>query len=186
MHDNDLYNERVSSDKTEAFFVFLTLVFFALFIWRRMAGGLNKLAVVFLGLSGLFLFYALNYRTLTIRLTARSLKLKFGLFTWKVPLDNIAACRRDDLPFLPRLGGAGIHFMLVRQRYRASFNFLEHPRVVIAFKRKVGPVQELSFSTRRPDELLGLIQEAVSASSDVELVIPPEFGERPLKTQPVS
>ncbi len=60
--------------------------------------------------------------------------------------------------------------MTIRRRYRASFNFLEYPRVVIAFKRKVGPVQDISFSTRRPDELLPLIQEAaarlVPTSSD--------------------
>jgi len=61
------------------------------------------------------------------------------------------------------MGGAGIHFMMIRKRYRASFNFLEYPRVVIALKRKVGPVQDISFSTRRPDDVLRLIREAVSA-----------------------
>mgnify|MGYP000900013350 CR=1 FL=1 len=34
--------------------------------------------------------------------------------------------------FFLRYGGAGIHFMSIRGRYRASFNFLEYPRVVIA------------------------------------------------------
>jgi hypothetical protein len=55
--------------------------------------------------------------------------------------------------------------MLIRKRYRASFNFLEHPRVVIALKRKVGPVRDISFSTRRPDDVLRLIQEVISANS---------------------
>jgi hypothetical protein len=62
-----------------------------------------------------------------------------------------------------KMGGAGIHFMFIRKRYRASFNFLEYPRVVIAFKRKAGPVQDISFSTRRPDDLIRLIQAAASA-----------------------
>lgn len=61
------------------------------------------------------------------------------------------------------MGGAGIHFMTIRARYRASFNFLEYPRVVVAFKKKVGLVRDISFSTRRPDEVLRLIQEAASA-----------------------
>jgi hypothetical protein len=61
-----------------------------------------------------------------------------------------------------RMGGAGIHFMIIRKRYRASFNFLEHPRVVIALKRNAGLVRDISFSTRRPDDLLRLIKEAVS------------------------
>jgi len=63
---------------------------------------------------------------------------------------------------LMRMGGAGIHFMMIRKRYRASFNFLEYPRVVLAFQREVGPVQDISFSTRRPDDVLRLIQAAVS------------------------
>lgn len=62
-----------------------------------------------------------------------------------------------------RMGGAGIHFMSIRKRYRASFNFLEYPRVVIAFKRKVGPVQDISFSTRQPEKVIRLIQEAAIA-----------------------
>jgi hypothetical protein len=61
-----------------------------------------------------------------------------------------------------KYGGAGIHFMLVRTRYRVSFNFLEHPRVVIALRRRAGPVRDVSFSTRRPDELMQLLQSAVS------------------------
>jgi hypothetical protein len=55
--------------------------------------------------------------------------------------------------------------MFIRKRYRASFNFLEFPRVVIAFKRKVGPVRDISFSTRHPDELLRIIQDVVSANT---------------------
>jgi hypothetical protein len=55
--------------------------------------------------------------------------------------------------------------MLIRGRYRASFNFLEYPRVVIAFKRKVGPVKDISFSTRRPEELIKLIEDSIQGAS---------------------
>lgn len=157
-----IYNERVTSRKTEVLFVVLTILFLVLSIWRLIAGGLELLAVVFLFLFAFFLFYSVNYRTLIIQLTPGSLKLRFGIFTWTVPLDNIEACRLDHIPVLMRMGGAGIHFMLIRRRYRASFNFLEHPRVVIAFKRRVGPVRDISFSTRRPDDVVRLIQEAAS------------------------
>jgi Ca2+/Na+ antiporter len=158
-----IYTERVSSNKTEALFLTLTILFLSLFMWRLNAGSLDVLAVVFLCLFGCFLFYSVNYRTLTIRLDSQSLKLKFGIFTWIVLLDNIEACSIDEIPLLLRMGGAGIHFMSIRKRYRVSFNFLEHPRVVIAFKRKVGPVRDISFSTRRPDDVLRLIREAVAA-----------------------
>ena len=165
MTDELIYNERVSSNRTEALFLGLTFLFFLLLIWRVKAGSLDVLTAVFLCLFGLFLFYSMNYRTLVIRLTSESLKLTFGIFTWIVPLDNVDECRLDEIPVVMRLGGAGIHFMSIRYRYRASFNFLEHPRVVVAFKRKKGPVQDISFSTRRPDEVLRLIQSAVIAKS---------------------
>jgi len=162
--DDLLYTERVSSKRTETLFVALTLLFFTPLIWHVSAGRLDILTVVFFCLFAVFLFYSLNYRTLIIRLTSNSLKLTFGIISWNVPLDNIEECCLDELPVLKRLGGAGIHFMTIRKRYRASFNFLEHPRVAIAFKKKVGPVRDISFSTRRPDELRRLIQEAVSAN----------------------
>jgi hypothetical protein len=62
-----------------------------------------------------------------------------------------------------RLGGAGILFMFVRKRYRASFNFLEYPRVVIALRKKAGPVQDISFSTRRPEDVIRRIHEAIAS-----------------------
>ena len=162
-NDDLIYDERVTSKRTEVLFLALTILFFMLLIWRVTAGSLDILAAVFFCLFGLFLFYSVNYRTLIILLTAESLKLTFGIFTWTVLLDNVEECRLDDIPVLMRMGGAGIHFMRIRKRYRASFNFLEHPRVVIAFKRKVRLVRDISFSTRRPDDVLRLIQEAVSA-----------------------
>lgn len=163
MTDDLIFHERISSNRTEALFLALTLLFLLLFLWRVTAGSLDLLTVIFLCSFGLFFFYSVNYRTLLIRLTAESLNLTFGLFTWKVPLDNVEECHLDSLPLLMRYSGAGIHFMFIRHRYRASFNFLEYPRVVIAFKRKAGPVRDISFSTRRPDDVLRLVQEAVSA-----------------------
>jgi hypothetical protein len=61
-----------------------------------------------------------------------------------------------------KYGGAGIHFMFVHKRYRASFNFLEHPRVVIGLKRKAGLVKDISFSTCQPNELIRLVQGSIS------------------------
>jgi hypothetical protein len=164
MNDDILYNEKVTSNKTEAFFLALTITFLLLFIWRVTVSSLDILAAVFLIFFSLFLFYSVNYRTLGIRLTSESLKLTFGIFTWRVPLENVEECHLDEIPLLMRMGGAGIHFMNIHKRYRASFNFLEYPRVVIAFKRKAGPVRDISFSTRRPDDFLRLIQETVSVN----------------------
>ena len=157
MAEQLIYSERVSSKWTEALFVALMLFFFGLFAWRLDSGRVGLLAVVFLGLGLVFAFYTLNYRTLVISLTPSAFRLTFGIFAWRVPLDNIAGCSRDEIPGLVRYGGAGIHFMVFRKRYRVSFNFLEHPRLVIALKRKVGLVRDVSFTTRQPEELIRLL-----------------------------
>lgn len=167
MNDDLLYHERVTSNRTEALFLALTILFFLLLVWRVSADGLDVLAAVFFFFFVFFLFYSVNYRTLIIRLTSESLKLTFGIFTWTVALDNIEECHLDDIPILMRMGGAGIHFMFIRKRYRALFNFLEYPRVAITFKRKEGLVRDISFSTGLPDDVLRLIQEAVSANRAV-------------------
>ncbi|TFH34606.1 MAG: hypothetical protein E4G99_09145 [Anaerolineales bacterium] len=165
MTDNLIYEERVSSNWTEALFAGFTILFSILAIWCLRAGSPDLLISAFFFLFVIFFFYAVNYRTLHIRITPEYLKLKFGIFTWTLPLDNVGECRLDDLPILLRYGGAGIHFMFIRNRYRASFNFLEHPRVVIALKRKIGIVRDISFSTRRPDDVIRLLQYSVSGQS---------------------
>jgi len=165
MSDTVIYSEKVTSKKTEFLFVALTLLFFILLIWRVMVSSLDILAGVFLFLFFFFLFYSSNYRTLIIRLTSEFLRLSFGIFTWTIPLNNIGGCQLDDdLPVLMKYGGAGIHFMVVRNRYRASFNFLEHSRLVIRLKRKAGLVKDISFSTCYPNELIQLIQAALSTN----------------------
>jgi hypothetical protein len=165
MADDPVYEERLSSNWTEALFAGLTLLFLMLLIWRIGAGSQDILSASLLILFLVFLFYSVNYRTLIIRLTPRSLNLRFGVFAWRIPLSNTGECGRDSLPRLMWYGGAGIHFMLIRKRYRASFNFLEHPRVVIALRRKVGPVQDVSFSTRHPDQVIQLLRDAVASPS---------------------
>jgi hypothetical protein len=130
-----------------------------LFLWRVIAGCVDFFASIFLIFFFVFLFYSLNYRTLVIHLTSESLKLSFGIFTWTILLSNIAKIQPDDnLPLLMKYGGAGIHFMFVRKRYRASFNFLEYPRVVIELKKKAGLVEDVSFSTCQPNEIMRLIE----------------------------
>lgn len=158
-----IYYEKVTSRRTTLFFATLSILLLVFSAWRVVSGRLDTLAVILLLFALVFLFYTINYRTLIIHLAAGALKLTFGIFTWEIPLENISRCQPDEgLPFLMEYGGAGIHFMFVRKRYRASFNFLEHPRVVVELRKKVGPVRDISFSTRRPEELVRQVREAVS------------------------
>lgn len=160
-----LHEEKISSRRTELLFLILTVLFFGLFLWRAAAIRFDFPAGLFLFLSFLFLFYSLNYRRLSIQLSSEHLQLTFGIFTWRIPLGNIAGCGIDEIPPFMRFGGAGIHFMFIRGRYRASFNFLEFPRVVITLRRQVGPVRDVSFSTRQPEELIRRILGAIATTA---------------------
>lgn len=123
-----IYLEKVQSNKTEAIRLTLMVLFLLLSVWRFYIAGLDLLWDVFTVLFVLFLFYALNYRTLLIRLCSGTLILGFGIFTWRVPLDNKESCELDELPALMRLGGAGIHLMLIRKRYRHHSTSWSIPR----------------------------------------------------------
>lgn len=153
-----LHTEKVTSIWTELLFLALSALFLALWILRVARRGFDGWAIVFLILFGIFIFYSFNYRVPIIRITTSALILTFGIFRWIIPLDNIARAHLDELPALLKYGGAGIHFMTVNKRYRASFNLLEHPRVVIELAQKKGPVRDISFSTCQPDKTLSLLQ----------------------------
>ena len=123
------------------------------------------MTAILLVLFAIFCFYTLNYRSLIIRLWPQALELRFGIFRWAVPLNQVASYRLDEIPALMRLGGAGIHFMFIQKRYRASWNFLEYPRLVITFKERQGLVRDLSFSTSRPEDLLKLLEATVEMAN---------------------
>jgi hypothetical protein len=159
--DEKAYNEKLSSTKTGALFILLALVFLALFAWRWPSNGWDGWAITFLCILTFFLFYVINYRTLKIYITSESLRLTFGIFTWTIAISNIKNCYIDE-DTIWRFGGAGIHFMWIKGKYRAFFNFLEYPRVVVTFKEKKGPVREIVFSTRHPDQVMQLIRNGIS------------------------
>ena len=164
MPDPILYQERLSSPRTEALFILLTLAPLAAAAGRVRAAGLDGWLIALLLAAAFFLFYSLNYRTLVVRLGPQSLRLRFGLFEWCIPIENIEGCTPDTLT-LWRIGGAGIHFTPVAGRYRAMFNFLEHPRLVLALRKKMGPVRDIAFSTRRPAEVLARLQPLLPPAS---------------------
>jgi uncharacterized membrane protein len=154
MNNSQIYQEKLTSNRTEALFFALTLLFGGLFTWRIIDIRMDTLAVILLCFGILFLFYTVNYRTLVIQINPQLLWLRFGVISWREQISNIESCAIDSVPWPLRYGGAGIHFMTVGNRYRASFNFLEYSRVVIRLKQKRGPVHDLSFSTRHPEDVI--------------------------------
>jgi len=161
MLDDLIYEEKISSLRTEVLFVALAVLCLALLAWRVMARGFGVITVACLFFSIFFSFYALNYRVLVIHISTDGLHLKFGVFGWTVPWRTVEEAYADETS-LWRIGGAGIHFSSINGRYRAMLNFLEYPRVVVALKEKRGPVRDVAFSTTRPDEIMRIITASVA------------------------
>lgn len=157
-----LYTEKLRSSLTTVLFIDLFLIFLFLFGWRFGAVGWKFTPILFLILSLVFLFYIFNYRTLRIKISENSLELRFGLVRWRTELENIQEASLDDLPPIIKYGGAGVHFAFVRGIYRAFFNFLEGPRILVTFKEKQGLAQALSFSTRQPVKILELLEGRIA------------------------
>ena len=160
MAEDTLYEERLTSLRTELLFVFLMLVAAGLCAWRVSLRGWDWLAILCLCISAMFLFYVLNYRVLHITLTSSTLTVRFSFMPWRIPLSTISGCRQDDIS-LWRIGGAGIHFSSFARRYRAMFNFLEYPRVIVELKEKRGLVRDIAFTTRQPEKLMRLLEEGM-------------------------
>jgi hypothetical protein len=160
---DQIYQEKIQSPLSTLLFTLLTVVFSALFAWRVMIVGFRAFPIVCLVLALFFFFYVLNYRTLKITITEEDLLLKFGLIRWRTRLENIQTCKKDDSPNLIKYGGAGVHFAFVKGEYRAFFNFLEYPRVLITFHQKQGLVQGVVFTTRQPEQVLEIFNSRIAA-----------------------
>ena len=156
---NVLYNEKVRSSKTSLLFVILALVFFALFGWRFSVVGLRFFPGLHAFLGLVFCFYVINFRELEISITGQILQLRFGVIGWSSNIENIKSSVLYDPPFWIKYGGAGVHFAMVDDDYKAFYNFLEYPRVLIGFHQKQGWVQSLVFTTRQPDKILEILEK---------------------------
>ncbi|MCD6426211.1 MAG: hypothetical protein J7L35_12015 [Anaerolineales bacterium] len=156
---NPLYSEKIRSNKTSLLFVILALIFLALFAWRYSVVGFRFVPGLYAFLGLFFCVYVINYRVLIITITDQALHLKFGLVGWRTDIENIAVSVLYDPPFWIKYGGAGVHFAMVEGEYKAFYNFLEYPRVLIKFHQKQGSVQALVFTTREPDQILEILEK---------------------------
>ncbi len=157
--ENILYSEKVRSNKTSLLFVILALIFFTLFGWRFSVKGLRFVPGLYAFLGLFFCVYVINYRELEISITDQTLQLKFGVIGWSSNIENIKSSILYDPPFWIKYGGAGVHFAMVDGDYKAFYNFLEYPRVMIGFHQKQGWVQSLVFTTRQPDKILEILEK---------------------------
>jgi hypothetical protein len=137
------------------------MLFLVLFAWRLDSVGFRSGPAIFLSMAVFFAFYIVNYRTLVIRIDDEMILLRFGIIRWRTRLDNVAACKLDDSSLFIKYGGAGVHFAFTKGKYRAFYNFLDGYRVLISFHQKQGLVQELVFSTRKPEQVIEYLKERI-------------------------
>ena len=155
---NVLHSEKVRSNKTSQLFLILAIIFFTLFGWRLSVVGFRFVPGLSAFLGLFFILYVINYRVLKITITDQTLILKFGLISWRTEIKNVKLSMSYDPPFWIKFGGAGVHFAMVDGDYKAFYNFLEYPRVLIGFHKKQGWVQSLVFTTRQPDKILEILE----------------------------
>ena len=153
------YRDRLTSRRTSLLFIALLALFTGLLSLRLARHGMDGWAWFFFAGAAFFLFYTLNFNVLELSIDEPRLDLRFGIFRWGVALEQVAAVYMDPSS-LWRIGGAGIHFSFFGGMYRAMFNFLEYPRVVLRLKYRRGPVQEIAFSTREPHAVLARLAAA--------------------------
>lgn len=160
---NLLYSEKIRSKTTSLLFLFLALIFIALFAWRFSIVGFRFVPGLYAFFGLFFCCYLLNFQVLTISITEQTLQLNFGLIHWRTDMENIADCVLYDPPFWIKYGGAGVHFSMVDGEYMAFYNFLEFPRIKVVFKQKRGWVRALVFTTRQPDQVLEILNNRSAA-----------------------
>ena len=161
--EEHIYTEKLQSSITTFLFVDLALIFLVMFGWRVTTVGWKFTPGLFLFLGVFFLFYVFNYRTLRIMISEETLYLRFGLVRWRTKLSNILNCILDEPPVWIKYGGAGVHFAMVLGTYRAFFNFLEGPRVLVTYKEKQGLVQALCFSSYQPERVLEILKGRITS-----------------------
>jgi hypothetical protein len=160
--EDQIFFERTTSSGTTLLFLFLAMLFILLFTWRFLLNGWGIFSGILLFLAALFIFYVINYRVLEITITTTHLKLKFGIISSKTSFANIQSVELDNSPPVIKYGGAGVHFAFVNGQYRAFYNFLEYPRILVNLKKKQGLVKGLIFTTKQPDKVIDILTERIT------------------------
>ncbi|RZN40355.1 MAG: hypothetical protein EFT35_02970 [Methanophagales archaeon ANME-1-THS] len=158
MHSVSLYEETIFLWGLTALLSIFTAVFLFLIVYQVLVGPLGEDPApnwFFLFMSLLFLFMAINFRALSIKMTARSVIVGYGIFKRTIFWDNIERCYVDEVSSI-RYGGWGIRIGRVKGKWRLVYNVIGGPRVVLSLKR--GRFGEFVFSTRNPDEVMRVVR----------------------------
>lgn len=164
MDSNTLYEEKIASKWTTILFAFVTVFFMFMMFYQIFVGPLGEYPAptwVLIVLVIIFLFLTFNFRAMTIELTPEFLSTGFGVVKHRIPWEDIERSWEDESPVWT-YGGWGIRFEKSHGKRRLAYTVPQTPRVALSLKR--GRFQEFIFSTRKPGELIGLINEMTSST----------------------
>lgn len=113
--------------------------------------------VMFL-IFGLVSWLVLNFRQLEVCLTGQGIEVGYGQFRHRQQWLNIEGVTRDSKPGL-KYGGFGIRLTWSGGKPVLVYNTIGAPAVEL--KLKQGRYSKRVFSTRRPEEVIGLINRHI-------------------------
>ncbi len=157
-----IFEEEVSSYWIPSILGVVALLFLALEVQRSTMTPIAPPAGLFPAMSLLFLTLALTFRRLTIRITSEGVRVTYTLFRYDVAWDDIVDVAVDDTSaFWYR--GYGIRLARGRDGWVLVFSTIGPARVTLVLKGRW--FSYFVFSTRRPDEVVKLVQERMHEGS---------------------
>lgn len=109
----------------------------------------------YLGIAAVFIFLAVSFSRLIIRMTPDSLQIGYGVFRRRIPWSEIEGADVDELSAL-REGGVGVRVLKVKGKWRIVYSVVGGPRVVLSVRS--GRFREVVFSTKNPEEVVALVR----------------------------
>ncbi len=142
----------------------ITALFLYLFIYQTTTGPVGDnpapdwfylvMMVIFAGVTVL----VANFTRLTISITLDAITVAFDRIKYTIPWHNVAGCYLDKNPGIA-YGGWGIRLGKAKSKPVLVYNVIGPPRVILELKK--GRFRQFAFSTRRPEEVMAIIQQQI-------------------------
>ncbi len=110
----------------------------------------------------LLLGIAINFSTLSIKMTSQVITVGYGIFKNTILWEDIDDCYLDEASAI-RYGGWGIRMGMVGGKWRSVYNIIGEPRIVLSLK-KGRFFKEFVFSTKNLDKAMEIIKQKISGS----------------------
>jgi hypothetical protein len=98
----------------------------------------------------------LNFVTLRVSVTLRGITAGYGRFRYHVAWENMAGYELDRRTSTMAYGGYGLRFSTWKGKAVIVYNIMGAATMIL--EQKQGRFRYVAFSTRKPDELMSLIE----------------------------